>query len=602
MLIYNSLRDKTPFGAIKTGENCYFTVKAEGTMPSAVTLVVHQADAGYRKYPMAFEKEYYGFVYSCRLSIQTCGLYFYYFEVSYGETVLKYGKDLDSSAVENGETPWQLTVTDSSYVAPVRWGGDIIYQIFVDRFNRVGELKPVDYGTVHQDWDEDVEIAGKDGIYRADDFFGGNLRGIIDKLEYIKDLGVSIIYLNPIFLSHSNHRYDTGDYTKIDPMIGTEEDFAELVGKARIYGMRIMLDGVFNHSGSDSVYFNKDGRFDSFGAYQGSASKYRDWYYFNKDGTYRSWWGIDCVPTFNKKNKQLIKYLFGPDGVLAKWDAYDIDWRLDVVDELPNDFLDALTSRVKLDNPRATVIGEVWEDASNKYAYGVLKPYFTKGQIDGVMNYPFRTAILNYATGGSAVDFRRAVMGIVENYPKENLDNCMTLLGSHDTVRALDALAGMRFEGWSKARQRDYTLTAEQRRLATDRLFVASILEYVLPGIPSIYYGDEVGVEGGEDPVNRRTYPWGRENQNILNHYKKLGVFRGNYAEALDGTTEVKDFDGLAVVERKGERVSVKVVANTTGQPKVYPLDGEYVDALTGETYQGNLFLHNDYAVILTRK
>lgn len=602
MYFYNSHKDKTPFGAIKTGENCYFTFKVTESCPTAVYLVVRQADGGYRKFPCILENEDNGYVFVCRHSFVSYGLYFYTFEVRYGEYKVKIGRDADFNAAENSDLEWQLTVSDATYTPPKKWGGDIIYHVFVDRFNRVGEVKPIDYGTIHEDWEEDVDVVGKDGVYHADDFFGGNLKGIIDKLEYIKDLGVTVLYLSPIFLSHSNHRYDTGDYMQIDPMIGTEEDFAELVGKARIYGMRVMLDGVFNHTGSDSIYFNKEGYFNSFGAYQGSASKYRDWFYFKKDGTYDSWWGIDCVPTLNKKNKQLIKYLFGKDGVMAKWDNYDIDWRLDVVDELPNEYLDELTARVKRDNPKATIIGEVWEDASNKYAYGVLKPYFTKGQIDGVMNYVFRTAILNYAVGGSAVDFKRTVMGIVENYPKENLDNCMTMLGSHDTVRALNVLAGVRFDGWSKARQREYQLSYEQIRLATDRLFVASILEYTLPGIPSIYYGDEVGVEGGEDPINRRTYPWGRENQNILNHYKKLGVMRGRHADAFIGTTEIECYDGLLVMKRVSERDSVLVVANTTGTPHNYPIEGEYVDALSGTVYNDNVFLHNNFAVVLVRK
>lgn len=605
MLIYNSLKDKTPFGAVKTGEYQYFTVRMTGDRPTSVNLVLYLADAGYRSYPFKFDRECDGYIYTLRLPIFGAGLYYYSFEVFYGENneyKVSFGRDLDCNSCENSNLKWQLTVSDSAYSAPLRWGGDIIYQVLIDRFNRVGEIQPIDYGTIHTDWDDDINVSGKDGIYRADDYFGGNLRGLIDKLEYIKDLGVTILYLNPIFLSHSNHRYNTSDYSIIDPMVGTEEEFAELVGKARICGMRVMLDGVFNHTGADSVYFNKDGYFDSFGAYQGSASPYRDWYYFKKDGSYHSWWGIDCVPTLNKKNKKLINYLFGKNGIVAKWDTYDIDWRLDVVDELPGDFLEELVSRIKHDNPKATVLGEVWEDATTKYAYGSLRPYFTQGQLDGVMNYPFRSAIINYALGGSATDFRRAVMSIIENYPKENLDNCMTLLGSHDTVRILNALAGVRFDGWSKARQKEYVLSSEQKRIATDRLFVASILQYTLPGIPSIYYGDEVGVEGGEDPVNRRTYPWGRENRGILNHFKQLGVFRGNYAEALDGTTEVTEYDGMVVIKRKGERSSITVIANTTGYPKNYPLDGEYIDVLTDEEHSGNLFLYNDYAVILTKK
>lgn len=604
MYIYNSHKDKVPFGAVKTGELSYYTFRVCGQdRPSSVYLVLRQADAGYRKYPCAFEQSADGiYIYSCVFSAKECGIYYYSFEVNYGSYKERVGRNLDFDAEVSSELEWQLTVVDSSYNAPIRWGSDIIYHVFVDRFNRSGEVKQIDYGTIHEDWEEDVDVIGKDGVYHANDFYGGNLRGIIDKLEYIKDLGVTILYLSPIFESHSNHRYDTADYMRIDPMIGTEEDFAELVGKARIYGMRVMLDGVFNHTGSDSKYFNKFGYYDEFGAYQGSASKYRDWYTFTPDGKYASWWGIDCVPTLNKNNKHLRKYLFGKDGAMAKWDKYDIDWRLDVVDELPNDFLDELNSRVKHDNPKATIIGEVWEDASKKYAYGVLKPYFTKGQIDGVMNYVFKNAILDYAVGGRACDFVHTVMNIVENYPKSALDNSMTMLGSHDTIRALNVLAGVRFEGWNKTRQRDYQLSSEQRRLATDRLFVASVLEYMLPGIPSIYYGDEVGLEGGEDPVNRRPYPWGKENLNILNHYKKLGVIRGKCADTLTGSTNVYDHGGLLIICRANGINSLMVVANTTGIPKNFPLEGTYIDLLTNDEYTSNIFMPNNSAVILIRK
>lgn len=603
MYIYNSHKDKVPFGAVKTGELSYYTFRVvDEARPNSVFMLVRMADGGVRKYPCAFENEDNGYVYSCVLGFSSFGLFYYMFEVNYDDRTDKVGRDENFDACLGSPIEWQLTVSDRAYVAPSKWGGEIIYHIFVDRFNRVGELPKIDYGTVHEDWDDDVDIEGKDGVYRADDFFCGNFRGIIDKLEYLKDLGVTTIFLSPIFYSHANHRYNTSDYMQIDPILGSEEDFAELVGKARIYGMRIMLDGVFNHSGDDSIYFNKFGYFDSFGAFQGTASPYRDWYTFNKDGTYHAWWGIDCVPTFRKNVKSLRKFLFGKNGVLAKWDKYDLDWRLDVVDELPNDFLDELHARVKHDNPKATIIGEVWEDASNKYAYGVLKPYFTQGQIDGVMNYVFREAILSFVMGGSAKDFARKIMTVVENYPKQCLDCCMTLLGSHDTERVLSLLGGANFDGWSKQRQKEYVLSPEQRRLAVDRLFVASILEYTLPGIPSIYYGDEAGVEGGKDPLNRRTYPWGRENQELLAHYKKLGIARGVSAEALSGTTRVYDKDGLLIMERKNGKDQVIVVANTTGEPKNFEFDGLMVDLMTNEVYENNVFLHNNLALILSKK
>jgi len=605
MYLFNSKKDKTPFGAVKVGEMVYITFKAmTQSKPDSVTLVLRQETGSIRKIALKQEEtDGDGYLYSCAFSVAKYGLYFYKFSVVFDQVYhVTVGRDADGNARDFSDWEWQLTVYDGTFSSPKKSGGDIVYHIFVDRFAKSGETPAIDYGTIHQNWYEDVDVAGADGVYHANDFFGGNLKGIIQKLDYLKDLGVTVIYLSPIFSSHSNHRYDTADYMTIDKMIGTEEEFAELVGKARIMGMRIMLDGVFNHSGSDSLYFNKEGYFDTFGAYQGSASPYRDWYYFNKDGTYHSWWGIDCVPTFNKSSKTLRKFLFGKNGVLAKWSKYDLDWRLDVADELPIDFLDELRERVKIENPSSTIIGEVWEDASKKYSYDILRPYFTKGQLDGVMNYVFRKIILDYAKGGSALNAARGINDLVENYPKQCMDCCLTMLGSHDTVRVIFDLAGVSVEGWSQQRQKDYRLSPSQRRMATDRLFVAAAMEYILPGMPSIYYGDEIGLEGGKDPVCRRPYPWGKEDEHILNYYKKLGVMRGNLAGALSGGTQAEDYNGLLVIKRGTGLNSCTFIANTTGDPLTYPLDKVYVDQISGEECVDELFIPHNTVYVLKEK
>ena len=601
MYIFNSRKDKTPFGAVKTGEMVYITFKATDCDPDSVTLILRQEGGSVRNIVLKKDVED-GVVFTTAFSVPKFGLYFYKFSVRYGEQTVTVGRNADADATEFSDWEWQLTVYDRSFQPPKKSGSDIVYHIFVDRFNRVGELSEVDYGTIHKNWYEDVSVAGADGVYHADDFFGGNLQGIIEKLDYLKDLGVTVIFLSPIFCSHSNHRYDTADYMRIDPMIGTEEDFAELIGKARIRGMRVMLDGVFNHSGSDSVYFNRNGYFDSFGAYQGSASPYRDWYTFNKDGTYHSWWGIDCVPTFNKKSRTLRKYLFGEDGVLAKWSKFDIDWRLDVADELPPDYLEELRNRVKIENPSSTVIGEVWEDASKKYSYDILRPYFTKGELDGVMNYVFRNLILDFAKGRYAKNVARGINDLVENYPSGCMAASLTMLGSHDTIRVIFDLADISVEGWSQQRQKDLRLSPEQKRLATDRLFVAAALEYILPGMPSIYYGDEIGLEGGKDPVNRRTYPWGRGNTTILNYYKKLGVMRGNLANALKGGTRAEEYDEMLIVKRGEGLNSCIFIGNTSGKPHSYPIDKRYVDMITGEEYVDSVFVPHNSAVVIKEK
>ncbi len=602
MYIFNSRHDKLPFGAIKTNEVAYFTFKIKDQdRPDSVYLLLKRKDGGIKRFTLSYDGYDNGHLYSLSMSVSAFGTYFYRFAVVYGAYTVYVGRLENGDASEFSNREWQLTVYDRGFTTPRKFGSDIIYHIFVDRFNKVGEPAPIDYGTIHSSWNEDVDVKGPDGVYHANDFFGGNLKGIIEKLDYLKDLGVTIIYLSPIFKSVSNHRYDTADYMQIDPMIGTEDDFEELVGKARIRGMRIMLDGVFNHTGSDSIYFNQENRFPSFGAYQGSASPYRNWFMFNKDGSFRSWWGIKCVPTLNKESKSLRKYLFGENGAVAKWTKYDIDWRLDVVDELPDDYLCELRERIRQENAISTVIGEVWEDASCKYSYGELRPYFTKGELDGVMNYVFRNAILDYAKGGSAYEFTQKVIPIIENYPKQCLDCCMTLLGSHDTIRVLTDLAGINIESWSIERQRDYKLNPEQKRLAIDRLFVAAALAYTLPGIPSIFYGDEVGIEGGKDPICRRTYPWGKENNTILSYYKKLGVMRGRMAKALIGDSKLYTYNNILVMERGMGIDKCTVIANTS-YPQGMPLDGVYINQINGERYDGSIFMPQNSVVVLTKE
>ena len=179
-----------------------------------------------------------------------------------------------------GDLPdWQLTVYDKSFVVPDTIKGGVIYHIFADRFAHAGKDVQPRYGYLKK-WGEKVTVREPDGSYRANDFFGGNFKGITGKLDYLASLGVTEIYLSPIFESSSNHRYDTGDYMKIDPLLGTEDDFRELITQARKRGIGIILDGVFNHSGADSVYFNQLGHYDSVGAYQSKDSPYYDWYYF----------------------------------------------------------------------------------------------------------------------------------------------------------------------------------------------------------------------------------------------------------------------------------------------------------------------------------
>ena len=427
---------------------------------------------------------------------------------------------------------WQVSCVPADFHTPDWAKGATIYQIFPDRFYKAGNCDPTGKltpYTLHRTWGEEVEWKPTaDGKVLNNDFYGGNFKGITEKLDYIASLGVNLIYLNPISKSFSSHRYDTGDYKTPDPLLGTEEDFAELCRQAHSRGIRVILDGVYSHTGSNSPYFNREGQFDSVGAYNSTESPYYSWYtFYNWPDSYNSWWNFDTLPTVNKMDPAFINYIIeDEDSVVAHWLKLGADgFRLDVADELPDEFIQLLRRRIKGIKPDALLLGEVWEDASTKIAYGRRRSYFTAGELDSVMNYPFRTAIIDYVRGrDGGQGLKEAVMAIVENYPAEVVQCNMNLLGTHDTPRILTVLVddfnGTR-EEMSKRR-----LSRHQFDIAYDRLLMASFLQYTLPGSPSLYYGDEAGMEGGKDPFNRRTYPWGYENMEFVEHFKRLGRLR----------------------------------------------------------------------------
>lgn len=209
------------------------------------------------------------------------------------------------------------------------------------------------------------------------DFFGGNFQGITEKLPHIASLGATVLYLNPISKAFSSHRYDTGDYKTPDPMLGTEEDFATLCQEARKLGIHVILDGVFSHTGSNSLYFDRYRAFGGHGAYADPQSPYRSWYqFYHYPDSYHCWWNFDTLPCVNKMDPTYLDYVIdGPDSVVAHWLRLGADgFRLDVVDELPDAFVLRLKRRIREIKPDALLIGEVWEDASNKIAYDLAPP------------------------------------------------------------------------------------------------------------------------------------------------------------------------------------------------------------------------------------
>ncbi len=457
-----------------------------------------------------------------------------------------------SLRLERGDGSWeeteeyQLTVYDAAENVPSWFGEGVTYQIFPDRFFRRSIPDPtglVGGRWVHQGWDEEpVYLPNEHGEIRNRDFFGGSLPGIEEKLPYIQSLGVETIYLCPIFEAPENHRYGAADYEKIDPMLGTGEDFTRLCQKAHRLGIRIMLDGVFNHTGFVSKYFNGDGFYPGPGAAQSQDSPYSDWFCFhNRPHEYASWWGIYSLPTTNKESPSWLEYITGENGIIRSWLRAGADgWRLDVADELPDFVVHAIHEAARAEKPSAVIIGEVWEDASNKIAYDVRRKHVLGGHCDGVMNYPVRNAILGFLLGGKGDWLRDTVETQRQNYPRWAFYSGMNSLGTHDTPRILTLLGeeSDRKGDTSRDWRSQSRLCPEKRTLAVKRLRLGSLLLYALPGSPTLYYGDEAGMEGFEDPFNRRTFPWGREDQELVSWFTALGKARKELVPLRKGDLE----------------------------------------------------------------
>ena len=621
-----------------------------------------------RKLPMAYAGTLAGaYLFEASFLLpQTAGQLFYHFLVSAGGRTAVYGNNRDRLGGvgalwpdEGSVLPYQITVYDASFHAP-RWlRGAVVYHIFVDRF-----AKSVRYdafskksGVIRREWGQMpyYDAAQFGGTYLANDCFGGSLAGIMDKLDYLCSLGVNVLYLSPIFTSPTNHKYDTADYLEIDPMLGDAAIFRQLCQAARARGMYVLLDGVFNHTGADSRYFNRYGSWPDVGAYQSKASPYYPWYSFSAwPDKYASWWGFETLPQVNEDDASYRAFVLnGDDAVVKKWIRLGAaGWRLDVADELPDSFIFELREQIKPLRPgcadqledtdsgaRSTgcgsvkeaavqqhggstgcapcldygganaygpdhdaamqrdvsappsqiahcggarsagcgsvkdaadeqhgsstgcapcldygmvdacgnikeavcepaIIGEVWEDASNKESYGVLRRYLCGRGLDGVMNYPLRAAVLAFVRQEiEAAAFNARIFSLYENYPREAFEASLSLLSTHDTVRALTALSDAPPEHTlSRSQQAAYRLTDAQRTQAVAKLRIAAAMQMLLPGAPCIYYGDEAGMEGYGDPFCRQCYPWDAPDEALRRYYRSLTTLRRRFAALRYGS------------------------------------------------------------------
>lgn len=575
----HNLELRNPFGAVGIGTKVRIRLWTSKRCLSYINLInfynnqieIQMNEIGWNQYVN-------NWVYEIEIDTTNClGLIYYYFRVNfYGRDII-YGNNIESlggvgQIYFNEPVSYQITIYEKEEV-PKWYREGIIYQIFVDRFfngEEHGKVLNTKKNTfIYGNWDDSpMYIKDMNGNIVRWDFYGGNLLGVKKKLNYIRSLGVSAIYFNPIFDSPSCHKYDTGDYEKIDPMFGDEEIFKELCSEAEKLGMRIILDGVFSHTGSDSKYFNKFGNYDSLGAYQSLQSPYYRWYIFNDyPKLYETWWGFSNMPNVDELNPSYLDYIIrNNDSVIEKWLKLGAGgWRLDVADELPDEFIKILKKKLKEVKGEGILIGEVWEDASNKVSYNRRREYLFGKELDSVTNYPLRQIILDLVRNNIGNKyFRRRYLSLKENYPKEYFYSTMNMLGNHDTERVLTML------------NNNISL-----------LKMAIVIQMTLPGVPLIYYGDEAGLTGGKDPSNRKSYPWGKENKEILDFYKTIGKIRANEEALKNGEIQFLDINNEVLgYKRSLNNERIIVIVNPLEKEEKVLLDnfnGEVVDLLNND-------------------
>ncbi len=581
---------KNPVGAVAAGTSVHFKIIVPRELHcSAATLHLTGENAGEtRDFGMFWcgmggdNREWW----ECDATPDAAGLYFYFFTIDTWRGQLSITRRFGGEGgIDGTGEHWQQTVYQAGFETPDWLSGGVMYQIFPDRFFASGTPKtgvPADR-RLHERWGEPPDfLPNERGEITNSDYFGGDLAGIAQKLDYLQELGVTCLYLNPIFEAHSNHRYNTADYTRIDPLLGTEQDFAALCREGKKRGISVLLDGVFSHTGSDSVYFNREGRYPEMGAYQSRESPYFPWYAFQSwPDRYDCWWNFHTLPNVRETEPSYDAYINGEGGIVQRWLGLGAaGWRLDVADELPDEFLDRLTASAKRHSPDALILGEVWEDASNKMAYGKRRRYLLGGQLDSVMNYPFRDAILGFLTGKNAADMMELIAGVLERYPPQVVRLLMNHIGTHDTERAVTILAGEPRNRRGREWQAGMRLSPAQWALGIQRLKLAALLQYTLPGVPCIYYGDEAGTEGYRDPFNRTCYPWGEEHGELLDWYRRLGRLRREHPVFRDGAWIPLVADrGCMVYVRRGCGEQLLVAVNATDQPACAAVPSEWCEA-----------------------
>lgn len=599
VISYNSWDEKckAPFGALQKNQGVKIAVTGnDNYFIDSITWVIFKDDVEIERILLNYDESEKAFIGEVDNFLDV-GVYFYYFEVNahidgYVKKVY-YGKSFEDGQSQEFEyghiNKYQITVYEKCDT-PSWFKDGILYHIFVDRFNngnRNGKINnPKRNSFIYANWEDDpMYIKDEQGNISRWDFYGGNLKGIISKLSYLKKLGVSIIYLSPIFEASSNHKYDTGDYKRIDPMFGDEETFKELIDKAKEKGISIILDGVFSHTGDDSKYFNRFGNYSSVGAYQSEDSPYREWYLKDdKTGDYKCWWDVKSLPNTNELEPSFMDYiLYEEDSVIKKWTKMGVKgWRLDVADELPTKFIQEMKKELRSVDKDCVLVGEVWEDASNKVSYEERRSYLLGKELDSVMGYPFRKNILDFLKNEiNSSQLNNRYMEIKENYPSEAFKSNLNLIGTHDVKRIKTELN-------------------EDR----DLVKLAVTAQMTFEGVPYIYYGDEAGLIGNTDPDNRRTYPWKNEDEDMIEFYKSITSIRTKNDVLVNGDTEfinTNDDDVFGYIRynenKKANKIIVLLNRSENNKSIFINTDGdvleEYVTKNINKVYIENILKEN---------
>ena len=582
---YDPLEDKYPTGVISKDNTVKFKIDVnENCTPNEVYLMIKEDKDSDYEYILMNKN---GLSFEVSKHFYNKGHYWYSFKLNYNDFEKYISKDSNYyGEILNykGEDFLQL-VTSEEYENNNSLQGGIIYQILPDRFCRVGDVKIREPLYLRDDWGGGIKKNTTNPVKINEEVFGGNIKGIISKLDYLNNLGVTAIYLNPIFQANSHHKYDTVNYEIIDDMLGTEEDFKQLIIEAKNRNIKIIIDGVFNHTGSDSIYFNKKNKYKEIGAYNSKDSKYYNWFTFkNYPEDYECWWGIITLPSIKKNCLDFQNYIAGDGGVIEKYLKMGISGiRLDVVDELSDSFIKKISDKIKWFGKDNVIIGEVWEDASMKISYSERKKYFVDNEINSVMNYPIKNALIDYIKTKEPKQLLSVMRMLINNYPKKVLDNLMNIVGTHDTYRIATEIK----------------LITQGNQIETFKLLkIIYAILFTIPGVPSIYYGDEYAMENN-DETSRGCFDWQNYDNKFYKWIKKLTTIR-KYDVLKNGKFNILfSENGKFIFERYNKTQHIVIIVNLKNTPLIIELNGKFKSFFSNETVKEYVSRENSVEILI---